>query len=270
MNKTKALPRTPIHIAVYFIVLSALLLFGIQFVFASTVSYWSLEENSGTTAYDTIGSNDASFVGGPTWVPGKTGTGISLDGRNDQMVVSSDTSLDNLDELNLDLWIFPTSLGEGNQGWIAGKAKSGESLPNDGWLLRLNNSPNNSLVFAVDYRNSPLEVVTNSGAVTLNAWNHIKVTWDGSSNASGAKIYVNDTEATYNSQSNGSGSRVNDSRGSLRFGGDPRKKASFEGIIDEIKIGNKVVAPPPPVEGCTDPTATNYNPTAEVDDGSCT
>ena len=29
------------------------------------------------------------------------------------------------------------------------------------------------------------------------------------------------------------------------------------------------VAPPPPITGCTDPTATNYNPTATVDDGSC-
>lgn len=27
---------------------------------------------------------------------------------------------------------------------------------------------------------------------------------------------------------------------------------------------------PPPVYGCTDPTATNYNPNATVDDGSCT
>lgn len=28
--------------------------------------------------------------------------------------------------------------------------------------------------------------------------------------------------------------------------------------------------PPPPVSGCTDPAATNYNPAAVVDDGSCT
>ena len=27
--------------------------------------------------------------------------------------------------------------------------------------------------------------------------------------------------------------------------------------------------PPPPVNGCTDPTATNYNPLATIDDGSC-
>ena len=31
-----------------------------------------------------------------------------------------------------------------------------------------------------------------------------------------------------------------------------------------------MIEPEPPVTGCTDHHATNYNPSAEVDDGSCT
>ena len=34
--------------------------------------------------------------------------------------------------------------------------------------------------------------------------------------------------------------------------------------------GTCVYPPPPPVRGCTDPKATNFNPNATVDDGSCT
>lgn len=45
---------------------------------------------------------------------------------------------------------------------------------------------------------------------------------------------------------------------------------SFHVDIDRIEISEPPPPPPPVIRGCTDPTANNYNPNANDDDGSCT
>ena len=44
-------------------------------------------------------------------------------------------------------------------------------------------------------------------------------------------------------------------------------KITFQGIGQPSKTGG--YTPPPPVPGCTDPNALNYDPLANVDNGSC-
>ena len=57
------------------------------------VSYWKFDETSGTTASDSVGSNDGT-VSGATWVSGKINNGLSFDGNNDYVEVPDSITLD--------------------------------------------------------------------------------------------------------------------------------------------------------------------------------
>lgn len=48
------------------------------------ISYWKLDEASGTTAFDSVGSNDGT-INGATWTTGKINWGLSLDWINDNV-----------------------------------------------------------------------------------------------------------------------------------------------------------------------------------------
>lgn len=208
---------------------------------AAPVSNWSLNENTGFIAKDIVSGNNATLTNGPIWVTGKSGSAIKFDGSNDYLKVPATATINNLKEMDLNLWISPSSLGERSQGWLISKAKGGSGLPTDGWALRLNNSPVNSLVFAVDYANSHLEVVTAKNSIILNQWNKVRVTWTGSNIASGVKIYVNDKEVTYSEKINGAGSRAIDTNSPLLIGADPSKKRSYAGVIDDVILNSSIV-----------------------------
>ena len=65
--------------------------------FPSPVAHWTFDESSGTTAADSIGSNDGTLTNGPSFgAAGQSGTAVTLDGSNDYIEVphSSDFYVD--------------------------------------------------------------------------------------------------------------------------------------------------------------------------------
>jgi hypothetical protein len=58
--------------------------------FQGLVGYWTFDEGNGTTTKDLSGyGNDGTLVNGPTWVTGKIGSALSLDGSNDYVNIPS-------------------------------------------------------------------------------------------------------------------------------------------------------------------------------------
>jgi len=51
------------------------------------VSYWRLNEGSGTTAYDSVGDNDGTLVNEPEWTTGIVDGGLSFDGIDDYVTM---------------------------------------------------------------------------------------------------------------------------------------------------------------------------------------
>jgi hypothetical protein len=59
------------------------------------VAAWDFNEGSGTITSDVSGNgNTATLVNGPSWVPGKHGNAVSLDGVNDYLSAPNSPSLD--------------------------------------------------------------------------------------------------------------------------------------------------------------------------------
>ncbi len=205
------------------------------------VGYWNLDENTGTTANDKSGNeNTGTLTNAPTWANGKFGGSVIFDGVNDSIPAGAGTTLDDLptNGITIDAWIYPSSLGESSIGRIATKASG--TTPTNGWTFHLNNTTANSLAFQADYNTTDLSVRSAANTVTLNAWNHVTVTWDGSTTATNVHMYVNGAETTYALQTNASGTYQTDAAQNLYIGNDSSGAATFDGRIDDVHVYNYV------------------------------
>jgi hypothetical protein len=114
-------------------------------------------------------------------------------------------------------YIIANNSGSTQSGWHIGGANSGGTVYN----FRINNGTNNYLLL-------------NSGTVDDSNWHHVVVTWDNTTNANGAKIYINgslssqgtSTSTTNFSFTNSTTQLMREPNGSLRS----------DGNLDQIRI----------------------------------
>jgi hypothetical protein len=148
------------------------------------VSQWKLDDGSGTTATDSVGSNDATFgagVNAPTWVtPGFLGTGdLSFNGS--QWATAPDsTSLRVSTGITLSAWVK-----RGRTGAVEiflGKGDGGGPGSTTSYWLYLR--PNNTVDFYLGQPGSPTGTDHNlTGTATItdtDTWHLITGTYNGS------------------------------------------------------------------------------------------
>lgn len=219
------------------------------------VAHWRMDECQGTTINDSSGNSNTGTWSGSAgtytsagdcntsssstvWYNGRSGKNnysLAFDGADDVVNAGSGTSLDNLPAagMGLSAWIYPTSMGEGSAGVIM--AKNVGATPSSGWLLQF--AGTNALTLTVD-GSTDLVRTTSNNAVTLNAWNHVVVAWDGViTTASSVNIYVNGIGVTYATTTNGA-SRVSDASSTFFIGNDSTGARTFAGQIDDARAYN--------------------------------
>ncbi len=209
---------------------------------APPVGRWKLDENTGIIARDSSGnSNNAAITqGNGGYIFGKFGGAFNFDSSNSRINAGSPSILDNLpaNGMSISAWVYPRSQGEGNAGFIV--AKNSGTIPTFGWIFQI--SGTNALTFTVD-GSTDLVRTTNNNAVTTNTWNHVAVSWDGEiTTASSVRIYVNGTEATYATTTDGA-SRVDDAPSDFFIGNNSTQARTFDGLIDDVKVYNYARTP---------------------------
>lgn len=164
------------------------------------ISYWSLDEGSGTTAEDMVGGNDGDVRGGAAWVTGKFGSALSFDGADSK--VPGSTVTDYVDcgsnsslkpaHVTVAAWVKQSAISYYGQiagfAWDTGDQESGYSIISDyyiggtqgyiGWV---------SGGAAVDGN-----YTYKSTNFTLGQWTHVAMTYNGSE----AIVYVNGVGGT--------------------------------------------------------------------------
>ena len=146
--------------------------------------------------------------------------------------------------MSVTAWINPKSLGENNRGRIIDKASG--VAPTQGWGFFVTDggtAGQRKLSFVIDYASTDFNRTTANALFNFNEWTHVAVTWDGSLNASNARIYLNGQETTYSKTQNASGSRVSDAAESLKIGNDKSFARTFDGMIDDVRIFNRALTP---------------------------
>ncbi len=175
--------------------------------------------------------------------PGKMGQGLQFDGSDDYVSVPDTAAIRNLSALSISAWIKPRSLDGGNCFGYTHIVEKNEGCNNaiDGWLFML--SPENILEFRVGYTVGPATDLIRSSAsstITLNEWQHVMVTWTGTSSASGARIYRNGTEVSYGTSQNGATNRQNETA-NLNIGS-LQTDSVFDGTIDDVRVYNRALS----------------------------
>ena len=171
-----------------------------------------------------------NFIGTATGAT-SSGIGISLgvlfSALTDKIDFSNLTSLNFVTTpISIVAWIYPISYGGGSQGRIVDKFKT--TFPQTGYALWIDNSVGvNSLRFGTGFTVSTT-IATLNNSITLNTWQHVAVTYAGTS----CTFYVN------GSSIGSSGNITNPSSGSnsLIIGNNSSGTNNFDGKIDFVKI----------------------------------
>jgi prepilin-type N-terminal cleavage/methylation domain-containing protein len=184
--------------------------------------YWTFDEGSGTTAYDSSGmGNDGIWTGTSAhYTVGKVGSyAASFDGTSNYIDCGTDSSLDFNSQFSVSFWIkgpTPNTVYAGLFG------KRGEGY---GWGMQISNTGPATYI-RIDTSAGTNQ--TSGGLTTLDdTWHHAVYIID-----SGSKRYYLDGILTYTGAYNPGGGLSNPSQ-RLTVGG------SFVGQMDDVRIFNR-------------------------------
>ena len=197
----------------------------------SLLGYWRFDETGGTAAVDSSDHGNNGTASGTTFVAGQLNGAYNFNSGTALVNADSGTTLDNPAGLTIAAWIKPTGFGGGG-GF-------GRIVDKTGYRLAFSN---NSLDFVV-LHTANLQRRSVSNVITLNAWQHVAVTWDGSATATNVHIYINGTEVgSYSTTTNASGTRVSDAATNMVMGNDPTLIRAFDGRVDDVRVFNRVLS----------------------------
>ena len=179
------------------------------------VAWWSLDENTGPTAYDRSGSGNDGTISGATWAHGKYGPALEFSG-NGNVNCGNNTSL------------TPASITI--EGWVNLNNWASRHIMLakwSGYTLEINS--NATIAFGLSgvagasspyYNSSP-------STITWNEWHHLVCTWDDTTK--GIAIYI-DGQKVKSDTLSGS---ISHSTSSLIMA---YSSNELDGLIDDVKI----------------------------------
>lgn len=194
---------------------------------AGLVAAWSFSEGSGTTTADTSGGTNVGTLSGATWTAqGKFGGALSFDGVNDTVTVADANVLDLTNAMTLSAWVFPTA----QNSWATVMMKEGASST---LAYALYSSENVARPSGWIRTGSQDRTAAGSGALPLNTWTHLAMTYDGAN----LRVYVNGAQVATQSVTGS----VGVSALPLRIGGNSVWGEYFTGRIDEAHVYNRAL-----------------------------
>ena len=155
---------------------------------ANTKSY----PGSGITWTDLSRSGNSSELNGPIFNSGNGGS-IVFDGTNDYVEIQNQIQFDQRDPFTLSSWVKSSDVS--NELII-----NNENILYTGYRLNINVNAN----IEIGLRSSISDdiAIETLNSINANTWYHIVGTYDGTSNVSGMKIYINGVEEDTNTISN--------------------------------------------------------------------
>ena len=220
--------------------LVALLIASPSFAVVDPVGRWTFDEGTGTTAADSgSGGNNGTLLGSAGWGAGNVGAfALSTNGTTGNVVDVGDPGSGNLDfgtgSFSFSLW-FKTS-DTTNTKLLLTKRFSGSCISGDEGYYFIMDSGGQFFTSVCDGTTG----FTTSTAWTGksdNAWHHAVVIIDRGANL--LKLYGDNVLIGSNTDITGLGSLSNTR--SLIIGGSNFNEQVFNGLIDDVRIYNRVL-----------------------------
>jgi len=200
------------------------------------VAYWHLDEGSGSTAYDSSGSNKhGALKTGSSWTEGLFEAGVLLDGDTGRVQIPELLPNSGIfNELTIEAWIMVYSAVPDNDDFIiyaGGK---------DG-MIEFGINDDQELYFKAKAVTFGWQSVTGSTPIVPYYWYHVAATYSEGDDE--MEVYVNmelDGDNSINSTSN----LVRSHFGGNCLGSNSGCSGDyFDGKIDEVRISDKVRVP---------------------------
>ena len=188
------------------------------------VASYSMNQGAGNALADLSGNgNNGTLINGPIWVAGKNGTALSFNGSNQRVDIADSASLRLTTGMTLSAWIKPVVV---TPAWrdIVMKGQ-------DEYYLVGTSSSNGGVPATGGTYTSPLYATGSS----VNDWSYLAATYDGTS----LKLYVNGVQVASRNQTGA----IKNSTGTVGIGGDAFWGQYFNGLIDDVRIYNRALAP---------------------------
>jgi len=194
------------------------------------IGYWKLDETSGTTAYDAMTANDGTNTNCTVNQTGQIDKAYLTQVAAARVIVS--TSSGDFDfgsgAFSVSCWADVSGGGLGE--WFVNRR---DATYHDWQIIRF--SGNLEVYIHTDGSNYLKATITEP---TFTAWNHLAFTYDGSGNASGLKLYHNDTLLSTTNSETGTYTGMGDNATQIVIGAE-----GFSGTydrhpanMDEVKI----------------------------------
>ena len=189
---------------------------------SNTALLLHMDENSGPTAYDESAYGNNGTISGATWISGKSGSGLSFDGTNDQVIVSSFSGIPTR-AYTVSAWVKLNELGRE------------QHIAEFGNTQLFTYSGSNAIAVGSTGGKNP---VTNS-TLTTGTWYFITAIYNSNSAQNGGfKIYINGDLKAYNETAG-----PFTPTGNLYIGALYNLASGyyFNGSIDEVAIYNRTL-----------------------------
>ena len=150
------------------------------------VGHWKFDTGSGSTAYDSAGTNDGTIYGDTFWTTGQVGdSALDFDGSDDYVVIADDDSLTPPSQITLAYWIYNRG------GQDAGIYKFAEcpdeaASPGNSRAYYLTVDTGGQITFRVYSAVNSYDQLQSNSTVAFNQWHHIAATFDANDTA----IYI--------------------------------------------------------------------------------
>jgi hypothetical protein len=212
----------------------------VQPQYLGPLAYWKLDENVGTTAYDSVGDNHGN-VYGAQWTSGKINGALSFDGVDDYVNVEDNITLEP-QKLTVSAWVYRESTS--SQHVILQKGSTHFHDDRNGYLFKIlessNSYPNRAILHVTINNRCDTSPISNT-EIQAGIWYHIAATYDGSY----ARIYVNGVEDGTDISDTGpvdySGG-YQDFKIGVQEEGHGLLCGHFDGIIDEVAIYGRALS----------------------------
>jgi len=187
---------------------------------------YKFDETSGTVASDFTGNGwNGTLVNGPTWVAGKYGNAVNLDGSNDYVSLPTGI-MSTLDRCTVCAWVKL----DANNGWNRiFDFGSGTGVN----MFLTPNCSSGAIRFAIKYGGGGEQQINTSSTMPTGSWQHIAITLSGAVGV----MYLNGVEVgrstTLTLKPSGMGSTTQNWLGRSQYS-DPY----YDGLIDDFRIYN--------------------------------
>lgn len=154
----------------------------------------------------------------------------------------SGASLDDMDissGMTISLWINLDSLGEAtDNGAFISKGSEGDS---GFWLLSATDTGTLRFDFTKDCATTDLRRVSADNSISLSAYRHVLMTWDGTVDTTGVLFYVDGTQTSYGTSTTGVGAINSDAALSVAIGNQIDLTNASDGRLSEVAVWDVIL-----------------------------